>query len=143
MKTIPRSATILSLGGIILAGLGLYFIFLRPPMLPEDPRFMGATLAQIEAMLPGLPVWLARVFWVMGGYMLASGVLTCYLAVTSYRAKTSGAALVAAVSGACSIGLMVVVNFVIDSDFKWLLLAFALPWVVSLLLYRREMGVRR
>ena len=26
---------------------------------------------------------------------------------------------------------MVVTNFVIDSDFKWLLLAFVLPWLVA------------
>ena len=28
-----------------------------------------------------------------------------------------------------SIGLMALVNFIIDSDFKWLLLAFTAPWL--------------
>lgn len=138
MKPMSRSAKFLTVGGVILAGLGLYFVFLRPPLLPEDPRFMGATLAQIKAVLPGLPLWLTRVFWVMGGYMFAAGVLTCYLATTAYRTRAPGAAVVAAISGASSIGLMVVVNFMIESDFKWLLLAFALPWFISLLLYRQE-----
>lgn len=27
--------------GVWLVGLGFYFVFLRPPLLPEDPRFMG------------------------------------------------------------------------------------------------------
>ena len=43
-------------------------------------------------------------------------------------------------AGISSIGLMVVVNFLIDSDFKWLLLAFAVPWACALVLYRFEPG---
>ena len=48
MNLRPYSATFLMIGGIILIGLGLYFIFLRPPLLPEDPRYMGTTLAEIQ-----------------------------------------------------------------------------------------------
>jgi hypothetical protein len=44
--------------------------------------------------------------------------------------------LVAALTGLTSIGWMVVVNFLIDSDFKWLLLAFSLPWVMAVALHR-------
>ena len=46
MRLRPYSATILALGGAVLMLLGLYFIFVRPPLLPEDPRAMGTTLAQ-------------------------------------------------------------------------------------------------
>ena len=60
------SSAALTLGGVILIGLGLYFIFIRPALLPEDPRFM-----------------------------------------------------------------------VIDSDFKWRLLALTLPWLVALSFYAR------
>jgi hypothetical protein len=132
------SSSALTLGGVILIGLGLYFIFIRPALLPEDPRFMGTTLEQIRATFPGLLLWLPRVFWVMGGYMVSTGLLTCYLARTSFRSRTPGAVWVAALSGVTSIGLMVVVNFVIDSDFKWLLLAFATPWLLALWWYSRE-----
>ncbi|WP_298934269.1 hypothetical protein [uncultured Ramlibacter sp.] len=132
------SSSALTLGGVILIGLGLYFIFIRPALLPEDPRFMGTSLEQIRSSFPGLLLWLPRVFWVMGGYMVSTGLLTCYLARTSFRSRTPGAVWVAAVSGLTSIGLMVVVNFIIDSDFKWLLLAFTAPWVAALLLYVRE-----
>ena len=41
MQLRPYSATVLALGGTILMTLGPYFVFLRPPLLPEDPRFMG------------------------------------------------------------------------------------------------------
>jgi len=59
--------------GIWLIGLGLYFIALRPPLLPEDPRFMGATLEQIRTAIPGLEGWLKKVFTVMGGFMAGAG----------------------------------------------------------------------
>ena len=44
----PISALVLAFAGVILMALGLYFIFLRPPLLPEDARFIGASLAQVE-----------------------------------------------------------------------------------------------
>ena len=73
--------------------------------------------------------------------MFASGVLTCYVAFTTFRARARGSASVVALSGLTSIGAMTAVNVVIDSDFKWLLLAFAVPWVLALVLYRTDTGV--
>ena len=138
MKLRPYSATVLALGGTILVVLGLYFVFLRPPLLPEDPRFMGTTLVELQANVPGLQIWLRRVFWVMGGYMFTTGLLTFYLAVTAFRARARGVALVVALAGLASIGLMAVVNFIIASDFKWLILSFTLPWATALALYWLE-----
>ena len=138
----PYSATALAAGGGILAGLGVYFAFVRPPLLPEDLRFMGVSMALVESTVPGLLAWLQRVFRVMGGFMFAAGVLTCYVATTSFRERVRSAFPVVTVAGASSIGTMVVVNFIIGSDFKWLLLSFALPWVLALLLYRYEQGGR-
>jgi hypothetical protein len=132
MSRSQLSSASLALGGVTLIGLGLYFIFIRPALLPEDPRFMGTTLEQIQTNFPGLLLWLPRVFWVLGGYMISAGLLTCYLAGTSFRSRTPGAAWVAAFSGLASIGLMVVVNFIIASDFRWLLLSFTGPWLVAL-----------
>lgn len=58
--------------GIWLVALDAYFIVLRPPLLPEDPRFMGATLAPLRVAAPGLEGWLHIVFNVMGGYMVGA-----------------------------------------------------------------------
>ena len=118
--------------------LGVYFAWVRPALLPEDPRFMGTSLAEIQATVPGLMIWLRRVFWVMGGYMFAAGLLTFHVAVTSFRARARGVAVVVALAGSTSIGSMAVVNFVIASDFKWLILSFALPWALALGLYGFE-----
>lgn len=138
MKPRYISASVLALGGIILMGLGLYFIFIRPPLLPEDPRFMGMTLAQIQSTMPGLLTWLRRVFWVVGGYIFTTGLLTVYIAATVFQQLGRGARFVVALAGLTSIGWMAIVNFLIDSDFKWLLLAFNLPWIVALAVSWRE-----
>ncbi len=131
----PYSAVVLALGGALLMGLGLFFVFLRPPLLPEDPRFMGTSLETIEANVPGLLLWLPRVFWVMGGFIFSTGLLTVYLALFSFRQRTRGAAAVAALTGLASMGWMAAVNFMIASDFRWLLLAFTSPWAAALVLY--------
>jgi hypothetical protein len=135
VKLRPYSASVLALGGIILMGLGLFFAFLRPALLPEDPRFMGASLSDIQAALPGLSLWLRRVFWVMGGYMFAAGLLTAYVALTTFRARAKGPAGVVAVAGLASIGWMAVVNLIIASDFRWVLTAFSIIWILALALY--------
>lgn len=53
-----------------MVGLGVYFVALRPPLLPEDARYIGATLPEIQAAVPGLERWLRHVFTVMGGFMV-------------------------------------------------------------------------
>ena len=118
MRLRPYSAMALALGGTILVILGLYFLFLRPPLLPEDLRSMGTSLAQIQVTMPSLLVWLRRVFAVMGGYMFATGLLTLYVAITSFRTRLRGVAVVVALAGLTSIGLMAAVNFIIDSDLQ-------------------------
>ena len=57
----------------------------------------------------------------MGGYVLATGVLTITLAVSAYRAHQRGAGIGASIAGVASIGWMAFVNFTIDSNFKWVL----------------------
>jgi hypothetical protein len=57
------------------------------------------------------------------------------VAVTAFRAGVKGIAPVVALAGLSSIGWMAVVNFILASDFKWLLLSFTLPWAIALALY--------
>lgn len=121
--------------GVWLVGLGLYFVVLRPPLLPEDVRFLGATLAQIRAAVPGLEGWLERVFTVMGGFMAGAGVLTVFIATRAMPQRLKGASWALASSGALTVALMSATNFALDSDFKWLLLLPALVWLSGLVLY--------
>jgi len=138
LKRLPYAAATLALGGVILMGMGAYFVFVRSSLLPEDLHYMGASLAEIQAAAPGLLQWLQKVFWVMGGYIFTTGLLTLYVAITTFRTRASGAVWIVAAAGLTSIGWMVVVNLIIDSDFKWLLLSFALLWGIALLLFGME-----
>ena len=137
-KTWPLSSIILAVSGIALVGMGLYFIVLRPALLPEDVRYMGLSVGQFDIVGPRLEVWLAQVFRVLGGYVLATGVLTITLAATSFRAHHWGAAIGAMIGCAASIGLMAAVNFAINSDFKWVIFSMALLWAYSLGLFWLE-----
>jgi steroid 5-alpha reductase family enzyme len=135
----PWSSVMLALTGAALVAMGLYFILLRPPLLPEDVRYIGLSLERVTTAAPKLQSWLTQVFRVLGGYILASGALTITLAASpSFRAHNWGAAIAALIAGMASIGLMTVVNFRIDSDFKWMLFAVGLVWLSSLCLFGVE-----
>ncbi len=139
MKTkLSPASSFLAFSGFILMGLGLYFVFIRSPLLPEDPRFMGTSIGQIQLLIPGLLIWLRRVFWVMGGFMFTTGLLITYIAFSAFQQLARGARAVVALTGLTSIGGMAIINFMVNSDFKWLLLVFNLPWIVSLALSWRE-----
>lgn len=128
------SAWVLTFCGIVLVGIGGFFIARRPALLPEDDRFIGLTTEEISGAVPGLANWLRHVFWVLGGYIATTGVFVLYVANTDLRSGSGGAIAVLAVAGMSSIGWMTVVNFLLRSDFKWALLALDLVWAVGLVL---------
>ena len=121
--------------GVWLVGLGLYFIVLRPPLLPEDSRFMGTTLAQIRTALPGLENWLKKVFTVMGGFMASTGVLIVFVATMAMPPRLKGASWAIALSGVLTVALMSATNFALHSDFRWLLLVPASVWFAGLVFH--------
>jgi hypothetical protein len=126
------STLLLAISGVMLIGVGCYFLFIRPALLPEDIRYMRLTPAELESIGPRLAVWLNHVFSVMGGYVTATGVLALTLAATAFRQRCTWAVAGSIIAGLVSIGWMAVTNFMIGSDYKWLLLAFALTWAASI-----------
>jgi len=62
MNLQPYSSRVLALCGLILIGMGLYFVLLRPALLPEDTRYIGTSLEEIRIAVPGLLDWLEDVF---------------------------------------------------------------------------------
>ena len=144
MNPQPYSSRVLALCGLILIGMGLYVTLLRPALLPEDVRYIGTGVPEIRTDVPGLLDWLEKVFWVMGGYILTVGVLIFYVALTSFRSRTKGVSGTMILAGPTSIASMAAVNFIVDSDYKWLLLAFAALWGAALALFWLEgRGERR
>ena len=132
------SGKIFATCGIWLVLLGTYFLVLRPALLPEDPRFIGSSLEAMRLAVPGLERWLRLVFNVMGGFMIATGVMTT-LAACRLPAKRDLTTFVAwVVTGAASVGLMSVTNFLLNSNFRWLLMLPVLLWIAGLLCFWRE-----
>lgn len=132
------SGKIFAACGLWMLLLGIYFILLRPALLPEDPRFMGTTLDVLRVAVPGLEGWLRHVFNVMGGFMIATGTLTILVAWRFLARHAPGTFLALAVSGASGVALMSATNFLLHSDFRWLLLVPVLLWVAGLVCYVRE-----
>ena len=131
-----RTSTWLILScGVWLMALGLYFMVLRPPLLPEDPRFMGTTLEQLRHAAPGLEGWLKKVFTVMGGFMAGAGVLTVLVATVAMPVRLKNTSWALAVAGVLTVALMSATNFALRSDFRWLLLVPALAWTAGLVLF--------
>src|SRR3569833_544797 len=110
------SSILLAFSGTILIGVGCYFLFLRPALLPEDIRYMNLSPAELQSVGDRLAAWLTHVFRVMGGYVTATGVLALTLAVTAFRQRQPWAVAGAIVAGVASIGWMAAVNFIINSD---------------------------
>jgi hypothetical protein len=52
------STLLLAISGVMLIGVGCYFLFIRPALLPEDIRYMRLTPAELESIGPRLAVWL-------------------------------------------------------------------------------------
>lgn len=132
-KTRPSVAMLLFIVcGVWLMGLGLYFIFLRPPLLPEDFRYMGTSPVEIQSVLPGLERWLQRVFTVMGGFMTGTGLLTLCVALQPVAGREKWTGAVLGLTGLFTVGVMSLTNFQLHSDFKWLLLLPVLLWIIGL-----------
>lgn len=112
--------------GLWMVLLGVYFVLFRPALLTEDPRFMGTSIEALRAAAPGLERWLGHVFNVMGGFMIAAVIMTILVALRFLARRAPGTMLALGISGASGLGLMSATNFILHSDFRWLLLAPAL-----------------
>ncbi|GAC1422707.1 MAG: hypothetical protein NVS9B7_19150 [Flavisolibacter sp.] len=66
---------------------------------------MGATFQNVQEKNPGFMHWLQKVFWVMGGFIFATGVLIIFSSITSFRAPIPGAFGIVTLVGKSSSGL--------------------------------------
>ena len=124
--------------GLWLLALGTYFLLVRPALLPEDPRYIGSSIDTLRGAAPGLERWLGHVFNVMGGFMIATGAMTILVACRFLAKRERGTFMALTVTGAASVALMSTTNFLLHSDFRWVLLLPALLWLAGLLCYLLE-----
>lgn len=135
-RTRRTAAGLLGACAAYQVGLGAYFVLLRPPLLPEDLRFLGATARRLTEVLPRLEGWLDLVFAVLGGQMAALGVLVAGVALrlAQGKAMTMCELLLLGLAGLMSVAGMSAVNFALVSDFRWLLILPVLVWALGLAL---------
>lgn len=121
MRQESAGRAIVAMCGLITIGIGLYFIFFRPSLLPEDQLYLGVN-ENIYTLIPNLSSWLQNVFAVLGGFIFSTGFLKVVL---SRMPASKLLVLALVVAWLFSIALIVGVNFKIQSDFKWQLLTLA------------------
>lgn len=121
--------------GIWLIGLGGYFMLARPPLLPEDLRYLASSAIQVDVVLPRLGSWLRNVFTVMGGFIAGCGVLIILVSVRAVPQSLRGTGTALGCAGLLTVGTMSWTNFMLDSNFKWLLLTPAIAWLFGLVSY--------
>lgn len=132
------SARLVAACGVWLVGLGAYFMFLRPALLPEDPRFIGSSIERLREGAPGLEAWLRIVFTVMGGFMVGAGVLAVFGACTAMPARLPGTGWAVGLAALATVVLMSAMNFALHSDFRRLLLMRALLWAAGVVAYAKD-----
>lgn len=129
------SAIVLAFGAVLVMAVGAY-VALRPaPLSAQDLSFLDRSLAELDGATPSFSDWLHRVFYVLGGYMFAMGIVTLYVALTAFRRRARGAAMIVAAAGGASVGGMALVELLID---KRVVVAVALVWLLALALYQIE-----
>lgn len=134
----PPFKVIFIVCGIWLIGLGSYFVFLRPALLPEDLRYVGVTVREIQSAAPRIADWLHRVFTVMGGFMMGAGALLIAVMTNGSQMRKRLTLIILTLAGVFTVGTMSLTNFQLDSDFRWPLVIPCLLWVVGLVLYQRH-----
>ncbi len=122
--------------------LGSYFVAFRPPLLPEDLRFLGTTAERLVVDLPRLERWLDLVFAVLGGQMAALGLLLGAFSMRWMRRRAIDRLELGLLGGAgiLSVAMMSAVNFALESDFRWLLVFPVLAWAMGVALAALEIA---
>jgi hypothetical protein len=122
--------------GVMTLGTAIYFLALRPPILPEDARFTGVAA---EAVPPRMAEWLSIVFHTWGGFM--AGFALLLLGIAGYWMTLRSAFLRwgTALAVLVAFGRFLASNIVLRSDFLPFIVALAvLALVAALRLARRR-----
>ncbi len=122
--------------GLLATGTGVYFMVLRPPLLPEDLRFAGVSAAEIPR---GLLRWLAVVFRTWGGFMLGFGLCILGQAAHCLSHRPMWLQLGTGLGLVTAFGSFLVSNIQLRSAFIWFVaFSFVAAVMAAVLLLRRD-----
>jgi hypothetical protein len=113
----------LSLGGALVLALGIltlgtaiYFLALRPPLLPEDIRHTGV---EPELLPPAFLDWLGIVFRTWGGFIAGFGLLLCGIGAFMLTGRERWLYWMTALGIVVAFGRFLMSNIILNSDFLW------------------------
>ncbi|MGQ4274198.1 hypothetical protein [Terrihabitans sp. B22-R8] len=139
MQTTQNRLTggLLTILGVLALGTGIYFLGIRPTLLPEDIRFTGIDAATLPQ--PFLD-WLGIVFRTWGGFITGFGIVIIGIGFATFVGDTKWLRYGTAAGILVAFGRFAYSNVVISGDY---LIFIASMFVVALiaaalLLWRAE-----
>ncbi|MFC3098348.1 hypothetical protein [Alteraurantiacibacter palmitatis] len=109
--------------GVLTLGTGIYFLWLRPPLLPEDILFIGVAP---EVLPPPLLDWLGIVFRTWGGFVAGFGALLMGIGTFMLTGRARWLYWATALGILAAFGRFLISNIVLRSDFLWFIAAIFL-----------------
>ena len=111
------SSLVATLGvlGLLTMGTGVYFMLLRPPLLPEDMRYIGLSNEAPRALLH----WISIVFRTWGGFMVGLGSCLFGIAGFFFTRRDAWLRLGVGVGLLFGFGSFLASNIQLHSDFLW------------------------
>ena len=117
-------------------GTAVFFLVLRPALLPEDIRHTGIVPGTLP---PAFLEWLGTVFRTWGGFIAGFGVLLLGIGGFLLSGRARCLYWATAIGAVVAFGRFLFSNILLDSDFLWFisaLFALAAATAISLLLRR-------
>ena len=130
------SGILLLLLGLLTMGTAVFFLVLRPALLPEDIRHTGIDPGTLP---PAFLEWLGTVFRTWGGFIAGFGVLLLGIGGFLLSGRARCLYWATAIGAVVAFGRFLFSNILLDSDFLWFisaLFALAAATAISLLLRR-------
>lgn len=109
--------------GVLTLGTGIYFLWLRPPLLPEDILFIGVAP---DVLPPPLLDWLGIVFRTWGGFIAGFGALLMGIGTFMLTGRARWLYWATALGILAAFGRFLISNIVLRSDFLWFIAAIFL-----------------
>lgn len=130
------SGILLLVLGLLTMGTAVFFLVLRPALLPEDIRHTGIDPGTLP---PAFLEWLGTVFRTWGGFIAGFGVLLLGIGGFLLSGRARCLYWATAIGAVVAFGRFLFSNILLDSDFLWFisaLFALAAANAISLLLRR-------
>lgn len=128
MQTTQNRLTggLLTILGVLALGTGVYFLGIRPPLLPEDIRFTGIDAATLPQ--PFLD-WLGIVFRTWGGFITGFAIVITGIGVATLSGDAKWLRYCTAAGVLVAFGRFAYSNVVISGDY---LIFIASMFIVAL-----------